>query len=103
MSFREPLAGPGPEGPADFGTPVSATVGVMVGIFAVGSTGFGETTGDGVVARIGIGAGDWLRTAGFKGGEVEPAGGAAATAPSAGEAIEGAAEGGGPFESCDEA
>ena len=71
ISFKEPLAGPGPSGPAVFGTPVSATVGVTVGIFTAGSVGSGEMTGDGEVALVGMGAGAWLSTAGFKGGEVE--------------------------------
>lgn len=44
MSRREPLAGPGPSLPAETGTPVSATVGVIIGA-AIGLVGSGEAIG----------------------------------------------------------
>lgn len=106
MSFRDPLTGPGPSGPADLGIPVSATVGAAVGIFTVGSVGSGDMTGVREAAVVGIGAGAWFKTAGFKGGEALPWGGGEALLVvgkadviAMGDTLAGGmAEGGGPFE-----
>lgn len=73
---RDPLDGPGPSGPATLGTPVSATVGVTEGTLVDGSEGSGATTGEVVAAGMGIGAGAWLRFAGFNGGDTVPGCGA---------------------------
>lgn len=70
LSRRDPVFGPGPSGPATCGTPVSATVGVTVGIFVDGSEGSGTATGDVDTVWKGMGAGAWLRLAGLSGGEI---------------------------------
>ena len=57
MLSKDPEAGPGPSGPADFGKPVSATVGNTAGTFMFGSEGLGDTTGEVFSTGIGIGAG----------------------------------------------
>ena len=78
MLNNDPLAGPGPSGPADFGTPVSATVGRTDGILTEGSSGLGATTGDIFVessSDTGIGAGAWFKVAGLSGGGCWSAGG----------------------------
>ena len=77
MSCRDPLAGPGPSGPAETGTPVSATVGSAgtgIGTGLVEDSG----TGGGAVAEgetAGIGAGELFNASGLIGvddGETEP-------------------------------
>lgn len=73
MSWRDPLAGPGPSGPADTGTPVSATVGVMTGM-GTGATAVGRLGSCGIGglgADKGMGAGDWLSVLGLIGGDWE--------------------------------
>ena len=62
VSKRDPLAGPGPSGPADFGTPVSATVGVACRSLAGGSIGSdppvcGAVVSEGVIVGAGSGVG----------------------------------------------
>lgn len=80
MSRSDPLDGPGPSGPADWGTPVSATVGVTDGTLIAGSDGSGATIGEVVeLMDVGMGAGAWLRLAGFRGGDIFEGDGAVAT------------------------
>lgn len=58
MSRREPLAGPGPLGPAETGTPVSATVGVTAGRLTTGSEATIGTGAAGLeIPALGMGAG----------------------------------------------
>lgn len=89
LSSREPLDGPGPSGPATFGTPVSATVGVTVGTFVAGSDGLGATIGEVFALGIGMGAGAWFKLAGFNGGDVVPGEGAVASTGEEGVAAAG--------------
>ena len=91
-SFNEPLAGPGPPGPAEIGLPVSARVGSGILMGAVPISGEGilpdpeVEVEDGCTSTIvgmgtesefpvgvfeGMGAGAVLRAAGLIGGEVE--------------------------------
>lgn len=75
ISWSEPLDGPGPPGPPDTGTPVSATVGVTAGTFPLPSTDSERSeslTAEGGEAN-GIGAGSLFNTAGLIPGGVEPA------------------------------
>jgi hypothetical protein len=73
ISWSEPLDGPGPLGPPDTGTPVSATVGVTAGAFSLPSTDPETserlTAGGGEADRIG--AGSLFKTAGLTPGDVE--------------------------------
>jgi hypothetical protein len=72
ISCSEPLDGPGPPGPPDTGIPVSATVGVTAGTFALLSSDSESLTATGGEAD-GIGAGSLFKTVGFKPEDVEPA------------------------------
>lgn len=72
ISRSEPLDGPGPPGPPDTGTPVSATVGVTAGTFASLSSDPGSLTATAGEAD-GIGAGSLFKAAGLILGGVEPA------------------------------
>jgi len=75
ISWSEPLDGPGPLGPPDTGTPVSATVGVTAGTFPLPSTdpGRSESLTAGGGKADGICAGSLFKTAGLKPGVVVPA------------------------------
>jgi len=64
MSWSEPLDGPGPPGPPDTGTPVSATVGVTVGTFTPESIDPGTVTATGGDPD-GIGEGSLFKAAGL--------------------------------------
>lgn len=84
MSCNEPLAGPGPLGPADSGRPVSAIVGVTAGgppeglnisdgetALGIGMEGAVDAgAGEDEKADWGIGAGDWFKVRGLIGGEL---------------------------------
>jgi len=62
ISFKDPLDGPGPPGPADTGIPVSAIVGVTAGKFEGEDSSLAATTAGVVEAGVpGIGAGDWFK------------------------------------------
>jgi hypothetical protein len=73
ISWSEPLDGPGPPGPPDTGTPVSATVGVTAGTFPLPSTvpESSESLTAGGGEADGMGAGSLFNTAGLKPGVVE--------------------------------
>lgn len=75
ISWSEPLDGPGPPGPPDTGTPVSATVGVTAGTFPLPSTDPERserlTVGGG--DADGIEAGSLFKAAGLMPGGAEPA------------------------------
>jgi hypothetical protein len=75
IAWSEPLDGPGPLGPPDTGTPVSATVGVTAGTFPRSSPD--PETSESLTARVGeadgIGAGSLFKTAVLRPGAVEPA------------------------------
>jgi len=75
ISWSEPLDGPGPLGPPDTGTPVSATVGVTAGTFPLPSTDpeRSESLTAGGGEADGILAGSLFKTAGLKPGVVGPA------------------------------
>ena len=64
ISWSEPLDGPGPPGPPDTGTPVSATVGVTVGTFTSLSVDPGTVTATGGDPD-GIGVGSVFKAAGL--------------------------------------
>ena len=68
-SWSEPLDGPGPPGPPDTGTPVSATVGVTVGTFTPVSIDPGTVTATGGDPD-GIGAGSVFKAVGLMPGGV---------------------------------
>lgn len=68
MSCSEPLAGPGPAAPAATGTPVSATVGVIVGTVLASTLGSGGIADEGGDA-IGIWVGDKFSACGLIGGD----------------------------------
>lgn len=72
ISWSEPLDGPGPLGPPDTGTPVSARVGVTAGTFPVPSTDPESLTAGGGEAD-GIGAGSLFKTAGLTPADIGPA------------------------------
>lgn len=66
ISWSEPLDGPGPPGPPDTGTPVSATVGVTVGTFTSESVDPGTVTATGGDPDDGgIGVGSVFKAAGL--------------------------------------
>ena len=63
-AFKDPVAGPGPSGPADTRIPVSAMVGVAEGSTADGMAAAitGAAAAEAAGAGEGMGAGDWFKT-----------------------------------------
>jgi hypothetical protein len=75
MSRSEPLAGPGPDAPAETGTPVSATVGSAAAIIGEGARTVPEgddadvAMGGWATPTLGMGAGERFRDEGSMGGD----------------------------------